>query len=314
LRYEKDRLIEVGAASVDGTHTSHRQISMYLDSGYWRTDPSIEAAEHLAGSTGISLLKIDTNQLPDNEMRSQLYGWTNVRERLLLWGTSGSARLAFSILRSQQSGRFTDAQIASINSASRALIAVLALHARSTIHRPNPVIALDCLEEIETCVATRLPFREAQVCARFLFGWSAPEIADCLHISAETVNTYRKRTYERLAINSRRELMLWYLAVWSKSRGFPAVEDARTDQMPQVIRAELRRGGLAGDTPHDRALPLSYETDSSSPERSKLPVSSAALRLAYSSAIPFELTCDDHLPGVPTSAPVESALPLRNSA
>nr|ART90100.1 hypothetical protein [uncultured bacterium] len=34
--------------------------------------------------------------------------------------------------------------------------------------------------------------------------------------SEETVKTYRKRAYQRLAIGSERELLTWYLARWNR--------------------------------------------------------------------------------------------------
>jgi DNA-binding CsgD family transcriptional regulator len=64
-----------------------------------------------------------------------------------------------------------------------------------------------------------LPRREAEVCARILYGMSSVGIALDLSVSEETVKTYRKRAYQRLNIGSERELLTWYLARWSRWRG-----------------------------------------------------------------------------------------------
>ena len=54
------------------------------------------------------------------------------------------------------------------------------------------------------------------MCARILYGLSSVGIALDLTVSEETVKTYRKRAYQRLAIGSERELLTWYLAHWSR--------------------------------------------------------------------------------------------------
>jgi DNA-binding CsgD family transcriptional regulator len=101
------------------------------------------------------------------------------------------------------------------------LMSVLGKHADLRQTRPNVAQALTALEEIENCiVATNaLPRREAEVSARILYGLSSVGIALDLSVSEETVKTYRKRAYQRLAIGSERELLTWYLARWSRWRG-----------------------------------------------------------------------------------------------
>src|SRR5690606_16731246 len=65
----------------------------------------------------------------------------------------------------------------------------------------------------------RFPKREVEVCARILHGMSSIGIALDLGVSEETVRTYRKRSYQRLQIASERELLVWYLDLWSTWRG-----------------------------------------------------------------------------------------------
>jgi DNA-binding CsgD family transcriptional regulator len=74
------------------------------------------------------------------------------------------------------------------------------------------------LPEIESCIVATspLPRREAEVCARILYGLSSVGIALDLSVSEETVKTYRKRAYQRLVIGSERELLTWYLSHWNR--------------------------------------------------------------------------------------------------
>lgn len=71
-----------------------------------------------------------------------------------------------------------------------------------------------------------LPAREAQVCARILFGLSSAGIALDLSVGEGTIKTYRKRAYERLEMGSERELLIWYLSRWKcwKSERFEAAD------------------------------------------------------------------------------------------
>ena len=52
-----------------------------------------------------------------------------------------------------------------------------------------------------------------------LYGLSTVGIALDLEIGEESVKTYRKRAYQRLRIGTERELLTWYLALWSTWRG-----------------------------------------------------------------------------------------------
>ena len=100
-------------------------------------------------------------------------------------------------------------------------MAVLGKHADIRQTRPNVAQALTALDEIESCIVatSALPRREAEVSSRILYGMSSVGIALDLSVSEETVKTYRKRAYQRLAIGSERELLTWYLARWSRWRG-----------------------------------------------------------------------------------------------
>jgi DNA-binding CsgD family transcriptional regulator len=58
--------------------------------------------------------------------------------------------------------------------------------------------------------------REIEVCARIIYGLSTLGIAVDLCLSEETVRTYRKRAYQRLALGTERQLLTWYLRQWTQ--------------------------------------------------------------------------------------------------
>ena len=122
------------------------------------------------------------------------------------------------MLRSSHAGPFTSSDINGVHSIAGTIFALLAKHISITWDGPNVSVALTSLDEITACVAacaSSLPRREAEVCSRIVYGLSTVGISLELNISEETVMTYRKRAYQRLGIATQRELLLWYLELWS---------------------------------------------------------------------------------------------------
>ena len=65
-------------------------------------------------------------------------------------------------------------------------------------------------ERLERRLARSFPqlsFRERQVCAFTIAGWTASEIADRLNIRSATVLTYRQRAYQRLSCSQASQLL-----------------------------------------------------------------------------------------------------------
>jgi len=100
------------------------------------------------------------------------------------------------------------------------VLTALAKHAMILDRDPTLVGALGSAAEIESCLraTSDLTHREAEVCARVLFGMSSIGIALDLCVRECTVKTYRRRAYQRLSLGSERELLTWYLARWGAWR------------------------------------------------------------------------------------------------
>ena len=152
---------------------------------------------------------------------TQARGVARMRDRLLLCGHGTNGDFGLSIVRSDPLAPFADEAIEKVAHSAQLLMAALCKHADIRQTRPNVAQALTELAEIESCIVatSTLPRREAEVASRILYGMSSVGIALDLSVSEETVKTYRKRAYVRLAIGSERELLTWYLARWSLWRG-----------------------------------------------------------------------------------------------
>lgn len=215
----KDDLVEITAVSIDGSDTAHRQVEIYLKEGLWRKDPSLDEARQQLRIEDAAVVRTDVEHLSNPTLRDLVYGEPHVQDRLLICARNGDNILGLSVLRTSKKGPFTSEDVESVRSISNSIFAVVAKHINLTWDGPDVSVALTSLEEIEACIeecASELPRREAQVSARIIFGMTTTGIGLELEISDETVMTYRKRSYQRLEIATQRELLLWYLELWSK--------------------------------------------------------------------------------------------------
>ena len=121
--------------------------------------------------------------------------------------------LAFALLRSSQQGCFIESELDNIHSVTGTCMSLLDKHENilKNVRRGDSGQALlGSVDQIESTLKTQIPAltkRETQVCARILRGISTPGIAIDLGVREDSVATYRKRAYQRLAIGSRFELI-----------------------------------------------------------------------------------------------------------
>lgn len=218
FRLSKDTLTEVSAASIDGSDTAHRQVGIYLSEGHWRRDPTFIEAKNVLESQSAAFLRTDVEHLSDDALRNIVYGQPHIQDRLLICSRWGQDIVGLSVLRSSEAGAFSGADVEGVKSIAGTIFALVAKHISLTWEGPQVLVALTSLVEIQRCIsecARQMPRREAEVCSGIIFGMSTIGIALSLSISEETVTTYRKRAYARLGIATYRELVLWYLNLWS---------------------------------------------------------------------------------------------------
>ena len=64
----------------------------------------------------------------------------------------------------------------------------------------------------------RLTTRESEICERILIGYTSTGISLDLGIATSSVNTYRRRAYEKLGIATQNELFSLCLTALNKTR------------------------------------------------------------------------------------------------
>ena len=216
FRLEHDALTEVAACCIEPEHTARDRVESYVKQGLWKQDPAMLEARRCVQGEVPGIIHVDFTDDGYTELRPRMD--PQVRDRILMCGRIANAAFGLSVLRSNPHSPFTSDAIRQLADAADLLMALLGKHADINSGHVNAADSLTKLCEIEACIcaSSHLPRREAQVCSRVLYGMSSLGIALDLSVSEETVKTYRKRAYQRLAIGCERELLTWYLAHWSR--------------------------------------------------------------------------------------------------
>jgi DNA-binding CsgD family transcriptional regulator len=199
---------------LDGSDRGTRQSRAYVEREYWRKDPLIPEILRHVDDPETRLIRFDIGRLPRNDFREQMYDRLGICERVMIFGGPAHSRLCLSILCCRGHGGFHAEEMWRIGRIANPVLAVLGKHRMIDREKSALGVPLTSLQKITDCLATAaidLPRREAEVCARILYGLSTAGIALDLGISEQTTMTYRKRLYHRLGIGSQRELLLWYM-------------------------------------------------------------------------------------------------------
>jgi DNA-binding CsgD family transcriptional regulator len=213
-RVRGDKAEFLGGASQRGEHPAR---FTGTNQRYQRSYAELFLAQQrcMAGEPAI-MLHDPIDNIEDEGLKAALLHYQIV-DRIMLCGRVNDDLLALTLLRSEESGKFGDEQIAQIQANADLLIAICAKHAALHWDRPRGVKIFESVETIETTIKAAgwgLSVRELQVSARILFGISALGISIDLGLGEDTIATYRKRLYARLSIGSRHELMQKYLALF----------------------------------------------------------------------------------------------------
>ncbi|GHF61970.1 helix-turn-helix transcriptional regulator [Seohaeicola zhoushanensis] len=160
------------------------------------------------GDCAVSISGIDAPQGNDPQKH----------QRITLCCIHDHSVTALRLLRSPDREPLSQRRLDHIRRLARIFLSFVTRHLAIAVRRSQAAAPLVSLQMIEESVlrTNELTRRESQVCARILHGLTTLGIALDLDIGKESVVTYRKRAYSRLAISSQRELLVWYLDAYDK--------------------------------------------------------------------------------------------------
>ncbi len=174
----------------------------YLQRFFLR-DPIARAIE-AASEEGVTvMLRVSPMDIDEAEYRRPFYEEAEVVERLSFVQRLADRWLILNIARRAPSRLFSDEELSAFAGLSQLLLPVVARQAELDPEPQRPHIL--GVEEIEERFAAQFPElsqRERQVCSRTVIGMTSEATALSLGIGIGSVQTYRKRAFQRLAICS----------------------------------------------------------------------------------------------------------------
>jgi DNA-binding CsgD family transcriptional regulator len=203
----------VVAGSIFNEGTAQTMGAIYAQPEYCRRDPTIQMVMRGRDGDNPILLRIDPAAIGDEILREQIYLSQGVCDRVFASGSRDGRVYGLSVLRTRDRGNFSSENIDSIRSIADTWLSLIAKHENlAGLNRgADPgAMMLGPVSGIEARLNGLMPSltpRETQVCARILRGMSTPGIAVDLGVREDSVATYRKRAYRRLAIGTRFELI-----------------------------------------------------------------------------------------------------------
>ncbi|MGC4253095.1 MAG: helix-turn-helix transcriptional regulator [Sphingobium sp.] len=206
--------------SRDGSAIAVRQSQVYLRDNLWLHDDDMLQGSRVEVE-GPRLFQFDSERSGPSEI-GNFYRRQDLRERLMLFGRGPFGTVGLSMLRPTERGVLGPEDGRRLGCASELVFPMIIKHLEAINQSQRMIQALTSLAIIEHLIALapeKLPRREQQVAARLLYGLSASSIAVDLGIGQQTAQTHRKRLYERLAISCHRELLIWYLDLYSRVGG-----------------------------------------------------------------------------------------------
>jgi LuxR family transcriptional regulator, activator of tox operons len=200
-------------AANHGTAPMARSAGSAYVGHYWHADPTNQLMSDVRGMIGGLLVSLSGDEMLRLPYRRQCYSradWEstgiNLIHKISLIKSRDDGIIKVNFYRHRSAGPFTNSDQEKIAEISGLLFSFLVRHAPAgpradarSLRKPFE----QCLMQVSKGITPR----ETQVCAAIAVGMSSAGIASDLNISLNTVLTYRKRAYARLAISSQNELL-----------------------------------------------------------------------------------------------------------
>lgn len=216
-----DRCTVIGSGGPNSGHRAKNQSCLYSSKNFWRFDPGLSPVWTSAPDCRPFMARMEIDEIDNEQMREQIYRPHGVRERVVLSARHSAQTVVISLINTFKHGAFKTDDLAALERTADNIVAMTIKHTELRQSAEEERSALTSLPAIQNCLALSAPQlarREAEVCARILYGMTSLGIALDLGIGEESAMTYRKRAYNRLKIGSQRELLLWYLDLWAQRK------------------------------------------------------------------------------------------------
>jgi len=203
--YVSERMNPTGAPHLIA-HRLETMLSNRMDDyleRYFRRDPVAQAIDAARESGDTVVLRVGPQDIPEAEYRRPFFEDAAIIERVSFVQRISDRWLIMNVARRAPLQPFSDVEMTALASLS---LLLLPLAARQAKFEPQPGLRRNpSVAELEQRFADSFPelsLRERQVCARTIIGMTSEASALDLGIGIGSVQTYRKRAFQRLDISS----------------------------------------------------------------------------------------------------------------
>lgn len=178
-------------------------LHIYVDK-YLASDPLHDAFRAAPAPNTMSLLRLRPEDVCASGYRRRFFDDAGIIERLSIVQRGQDAWRVMNLSRHESDGPISETETSSLIGLATLVLPMLPFSG-ATSEKPRHL----SVEQLEERFARRYPeltLRERQVCARAVTGMTVEGTAIDLNVARTSVQTYRKRAYQRLCITSQYEL------------------------------------------------------------------------------------------------------------
>ncbi|MGQ7937133.1 helix-turn-helix transcriptional regulator [Paraburkholderia sp. D1E] len=157
------------------------------------------------------LIHRSAQTIEDTELRCLIYDVANIHDECIVVRPSNGIAYSLSTCRARRLPAFSLYELSVLKHLGQVLLPLAELHTRmvgvpldDNIKRIAPA---DALQAYLTRRSILLSSRETSVCSSFVKGMTTLSIAEAIGVKESTVETYAKRAFAKLGVNSRRGLL-----------------------------------------------------------------------------------------------------------
>jgi LuxR family transcriptional regulator, activator of tox operons len=157
----------------------------------------------------VEVIQVSAQGLEDAELRRLIYDVGDIHDECMVLRPTQGATYSLSICRARRLPPFSLKEMSLLKHLGQIVLPLAAAHARLA-GVANETGGTRAVDPLAACIAQRrvdLSSREAAVCSAFVQGMTADAAARALGVKPSTVETYAKRAFAKLGVNSRRELL-----------------------------------------------------------------------------------------------------------
>ncbi|CAB3809128.1 hypothetical protein LMG28688_06930 [Paraburkholderia caffeinitolerans] len=159
----------------------------------------------------VRVLQVSSQKVA-TELRHLFYDIADIHDECVVAGIVNGTSYSMSMARGRRLPSFSLKELSLLKHLARVVLPLAASHRRLAGAMAPEDTAPDATDR--NLLAQWLPQlhgkltpREAHVCSSFINGMTTQAIAESMGVKASTVNTYAKRAFEKLGVDSRRQLV-----------------------------------------------------------------------------------------------------------